>query len=326
MQTVELWKKEEYAYPAVGDFIPTVTSYIHEDEQERPAYVVVPGGGYEMVSASEGEIVAKKFYEKGFQSFVVTYTTRMPGPAPVRFQAMKDLAKAIAYIRKNAKKLKVDADKVTICGFSAGAHLCGCLAVHYDEPEIQPGGEYEGVNIRPDYAVLSYPVITSGEYAHKDSFTALLGENATPEELAYMSLEKQVNQNTPPIFLWQTAADETVPVENSYLMAQACKKAGIPYEHHVFHRGIHGLSLADEEWAKGEYGGQYCMKQLTNYIEDCIERGETPVEPFSGLGALPKGTDIGALFIKNMAQFCNYKPEPCVQVWPDLVENWLRDL
>jgi len=323
---MDLWRKEEYTYPVVGDFIPSITCYIHEDEQIRPAYIVVPGGGYEMVSAAEGEIVAKKFYEKGFQTFVVTYTTRMPGPDPVRFQAMKDLAKAIAYVRKNAMELKVDTDKVTICGFSAGAHLCGCLAVHYDEPEIQLGEEYEGVSIRPDYVVLSYPVITSGEYAHKGSFIALLGESATPEELAYMSIEKQVNENTPPIFLWQTATDETVPVENSYLMAEACKKAGIPCEHHVFHKGIHGLSLANDEWAKGEYGGSYCLKQLVSYIGYCIEHGETPAEPYSGLGALPKGTDIGALFIKNMAQFCNYKPEPCVQIWPDLVENWLYDL
>lgn len=171
MKTVALWSREEYTYPVIGDFLPTVTSYIHEDEQIRPAYMVIPGGGYGMVSASEGEIVAKKFYEKGFQSFVVTYTTRMPGPEPVKFQAMKDLARAIAYVRKHAAELKVDADKVTICGFSAGAHLCGCLAVHYDEPEIRPGGEYEGVRIRPDYAVLSYPVITSGEYAHRGSLS-----------------------------------------------------------------------------------------------------------------------------------------------------------
>lgn len=153
-----------------------------------------------------------------------------------------------------------------------------------------------------------------------------MGEDATPEELAYMSLEKQVTEDTPPIFLWQTATDKDVPVENSYLMAEACKKAGVPFEHHVFHKGIHGLSLANEEWAKGEYSGMYCMKQLTDYIAYCIEHGETPVGPFSALGALPRGTDIGKTLFKDMALANHYKPEPCVQIWPDLVENWLRDL
>ncbi len=326
METVRLWEPGEYTYPAIGDFIPTITSYIHEDGQIRPAFIVVPGGGYEMVASSEGEIVARKFYEKGFQCFVVTYTTRMPGPEPVRFQAMKDLAKAIAYVRKNAGSLKVDPDQVTICGFSAGGHLCGCLAVHYDEPEIQPKGAYEGVKIRPDRAVLSYPVITSGEYAHRGSFNALLGEDASEEALSYMSLEKHVDSNTPPVFLWQTATDEAVPVENSYLMAEACKKAGIPYEHHVFHKGIHGLSLGNEEWAEGAYGGKYCMEQMVQYITYCIEHGETPSEPFTWLGKLPKGTDIAEYFSKVMGQLWNHKPEPCVQIWPELVENWLKDL
>lgn len=326
METVRLWEREEYSYPAIGDFVPTITSYIHEDGQIRPVFMVVPGGGYEMVSPSEGEIVAQKFYEKGFQCFVVTYTIRMPGTEPVRFQAMKDLAKAIAYVRKNAAQLKADPDQVTVCGFSAGAHLCGCLAVHYDEPKIRPEGEYSGVKVRPDNVVLSYPVITSGEHAHRGSFIALLGEDATEEELSYMSLEKHVDQNTPPVFLWQTATDETVPVENSYLMAEACKKAGIPYEHHVFRKGIHGLSLANEEWAKGEYRGRYCVKQQCAYIASCMERGETPAEPFSELGTLPKGTDVAELLMKHMVQCHNYKPEPCVQIWPELVENWLADL
>ena len=71
METVKLWEQEEYTYPVIGDFIPTITSYIHEDEQVRPVFMVVPGGGYEMVSPSEGEIVAKKVYEKGFQCFVL---------------------------------------------------------------------------------------------------------------------------------------------------------------------------------------------------------------------------------------------------------------
>lgn len=326
METVALWEREEYHYPAIGDFIPTITSYIHEDGRIRPVFLIVPGGGYEKVSPSEGEIVAQKFYEKGFQCFVVTYTVRLPKSASLRFQPMKDLAKAIAYVRKHAARLKADADHVTVCGFSAGAHLCGCLAVHDDEPEIQLDGEYRNVKLRPDHVVLSYPVITSGEYAHRGSFAALLGEDATEKELSYMSLEKHVDTNTPPIFLWQTATDETVPVENSYLMAEACKKAGVPYEHHVFRKGIHGLSLADETWAKGAYGGRYCMKQLTEYIAFCTRQGKTPDAPFSEFGALPKETDIDELLMKKIVPFQNYKPEPCVQIWPELVENWLADL
>lgn len=324
--TYMLWSQDEFSYPVVGDFIPNITAYVHSDNKIRPAFLVVPGGGYRMVSASEGEIVAKKFYEKGFQSFVLTYTTCMPGPKPLKFQAMKDLSKAIVFLRKEKERFKIQEQEITICGFSAGAHLCGCLAVHFDEKEIQIGGLYEGISNRPDFVVLSYPVITSGPYAHQDSFLALLGENATPEELDYMSLEKHVRKDTSPIFLWQTATDETVPVENSYLFAEACKEAGISYEHHVFRKGMHGLSLANEEWASGNYGGHYAMRQLEDYIIACIEAGETPVPPFSGLEMLPKGTDVIDAFIQGTKTYVNYQPEPSVAIWPDLVDNWLKDL
>lgn len=325
-QTIELWSKAEYRYPVVGAFLPTLTSYVHEDGEVRPAFVVVPGGGYRHVSPTEGEIVAMRFYEKGFNAFVVTYTTCMPGPEPVRFQALKDLSKAVVYLRRHADEYSIDEHRVTICGFSAGAHLCGSLAVHYDEPQIALGGEYEGISNRPDTVVLSYPVITSGEYAHRDSFVALLGADATQEELEYMSLERHVNENTPPVFLWQTVTDEAVPVENSYLFAESCKRAGVPYEHHVFHKGVHGLSLSNEVWASGEYGELYTMRQISEYVSHCIENGLTPVEPFSAMANMPKGTDVAAAFMEGMRQFGRPQPEPCVQVWPELVENWLADM
>lgn len=170
----------------IGDFLPALTSYVHEDGKNHPAFVVVPGGGYCVVTATEGELVALKFYHKGFNAFVVTYTTCMPGPEPVRLQPLKDLSKAVVYLRRHREEYGIDEHRVNICGFSAGAHLCGSLAVHGDGPQIQPGGEYAGISNRPDAVVLSYPVITSGEYAHRDSFAALLGEDASKEDLEYM--------------------------------------------------------------------------------------------------------------------------------------------
>lgn len=62
-------------------------------------------------------------------------------------------------------------------------------------------------------------------------------------KLDYVSLEKQVKDDTPPCFLWQTVTDETVPVENSYLFAEALKKHGIIHAHHVFSKGRHGKRL-----------------------------------------------------------------------------------
>ena len=120
--------------------------------------------------------------------------------------------------------------------------------------QMSPEEAYQNVSNRPDVAILSYPVITSGKYAHRDSFVALFGKEPSEQELDYMSLENHVTKDTPPCFLWQTVTDQTVPVENSYLFAQACAQAGVPFAQHVFSEGIHGLSVATEEWLEQNIG------------------------------------------------------------------------
>ena len=289
--------------------------------------MVVPGGGYSMVSPTEGELVAKEYYRKGYNAFVVTYTTNLLKRSPLRMQPLKDLSKAVMFVRKRAEQFNIDPTKVTICGFSAGGHLCGSLAVHHDAKELVLDGEYEGINNRPDAVILSYPVITSGEYGHKDSFISLFGSNATQEELDYMSLEKHVTKETPPTFIWHTATDELVPVENSYLFANACKEQGIAFEHHVFGNGKHGLSLANEEWASGNFGEDYTLQQFYETIQYLVDNGNDLPEPFNTFGGIPEGISVKEAFKQALKQFVQYnQPDQGIAVWPELANNWLRKL
>ena len=223
----------------------------------------------------------------------------------------------VRLIRSRADEFGIREGKIILCGFSAGAHLCGSLCVHWTDVE-DPA--YGNISNCPDGAILSYPVITSGEYAHRDSFTALLGENATEEELSYMSLEKQVTENMPPVFLWQTATDELVPVENSYLMAMALKKAGVPMEHHVFPRGIHGLSLSNREWAENGFKAIYPMEQMF-----CIAK----VLEDKKITASPEKTGMLNFFLhpdeKALASMPKPRPVEEVAAWPELADRWIRN-
>ena len=113
---------------------------------------------------------------------------------------------------------------------------------------------YEGIKrtareVRPDGLILCYPVITSGEHCHPGSFQELLGENTQPELGQAVSLELHVTDQMPPVFLWHTVTDDTVPVENSLLLAWAMQKNHVNYEMHIYPSGCHGLSLATEETA-----------------------------------------------------------------------------
>lgn len=315
MDKITLWDQEEYQYSLSCGFIPNMRFYIHEDDIVRPCILITPGGGYCIVSPSEGEIVAKKFYDMGYQAAVVTYTTNLLMSAPLDKQPMMDLMRAIRYVRKNAESLKVN--KIILCGFSAGAHAVGTVGVHFDEIEDK---KYPGISGRPDALILSYPVITSGEYAHRDSFNALLGFTPAKEDLDYMSLEKHVSENTPPCFIWQTATDELVPVKNSYLFANALQEHHIPYSLHIFSKGPHGLSLADETWANEEFGEPYTLEQtfaLMKAVEDDL---------------IPLPDEVKQMLLNQKAMFTGEVEHQKgsvweeIKVWPELVDEWLKGL
>lgn len=295
-------------------FIPNIMTYIHNDDENksnRPCVIVVPGGAYCFISPSEGEIVAKKFYNMGFNTFVLTYTINMLQSDPLKMQPLKDISRTVRYVRANSDKFRIDQNKVVVCGFSAGGHLSGSLCVHYkDVPDENP--KYKDISNRSDAAILSYPVITSGEKAHRESFYALVGIDATEQELTYFSLEKQVTSDIPPCFIWQTVTDETVPIENSYLFSEALKEKGVPFAYHVFSEGDHGLSTADGAWARGEFGEPFTLDQ-TFRVTEAVKSGKVQVSDG----------------IRKMISFyeSNELPErivnPEVAVWPDLAKCWL---
>ena len=157
---------------------------------------------------------------------------------------LSDAEQAIRLVRQHASEWGVRPDRVGIMGASAGGHLAGMLGVFWNQEWLADRLGTTAETLRPAGLLLSYPVITAMDpEGHLESFRNLLGEEFEKEKERF-SLELQVTKDTPPVFLWHTAADESVPVENSFLMAMALKKAGVPVELHIFPEGAHGLSLA----------------------------------------------------------------------------------
>nr|MCR4901104.1 hypothetical protein [Treponema sp.] len=135
----KIWESGEYTYAAGYGFEPNIHGYLHdEDSNARDGIIIVPGGGYCMVVPPEAEIVAKTFYERGLNAFVLTYTTDITMSVPLKKQPMMDAARAVRFIRSRAKEYSLT-DKLIINGGSAGAHVCGSLAVHFDDvPDSNP--------------------------------------------------------------------------------------------------------------------------------------------------------------------------------------------
>lgn len=249
-ERLELWE-QDYIERNRIEGAPALDCYVLSGERRRGAVLVFPGGGYHFLSDREAESVALQFAAAGYHAFVLRYSV-----APNRHpQPLRDAARAVCLVRERAAEWKVAADRIAVCGFSAGGHLAACLGVHWDKREwLSAPGIDIGLN-RPDAMILCYPVITSNEFAHRSSFLNLLGEDPEAGLLDAMSLEKHVHARaTPAAFLWHTVADGLVPVENSLLFAQSLRAGGIPFEMHIFPDGPHGLSLATAETATEHVG------------------------------------------------------------------------
>ena len=206
-----------------SDYTATLTAYIPdnafapEEHKIRPAVLIIPGGGYEHTSDRESEPVAMKFISEGLCAFVLRYSV-----APAHFpQALCEAYTALGYIRENAAEWHIDANKIAVCGFSAGGHLSACVGAFWNAPWLDEYIKFDRNQIKPNLLVLSYPVITSGEFAHKGSVNNLLGDNKVEEKLELISLEKQVSSDVPPTFIWHTYEDGSVPVKNTLLFANA---------------------------------------------------------------------------------------------------------
>ena len=212
----------------------------------------------------EAVTIAEFYYENGFNAFIVHYrVSPNVHPAP-----LLDAQRGVKLVRFHAEEWGVDPERVFTIGFSAGGHLCGCVATMDDVCTVV-GDEIDGMNARPTGAILCYPVISSDPtVAHNDSFKSLLGDDYETSHERF-SLDKNISENTCPCFLFHTMADGAVPVENSLRMLQALRDRRISAEAFITPVGCHGIGLAQdmpgcEQWPRLtlDWLRRVCEKQV----------------------------------------------------------------
>lgn len=338
-ERINIYDAGEYQYKAAYGFQPNMHLYLHDEEEKRAFMLVVPGGGYCMVCGHEGEVVAREFYERGMNVAVLTYTSDITMSVPLMKQPLNDISRAVRVLRKNSNEWGIDDTKLVICGFSAGGHVCASLCTHFSDVE-ETNEKYKGYSNRPDASILCYPVITSGEFTHIYSMQALVGSDLPKEWMDYFSCEKHVTKDTPPCFLWQTVGDDLVPVENSYLYAQALRKEKIAFAQYAFPVGGHGMSVANENLARGTYPGDYTYEQLGLALEHiknhtAIDVSERRYEELIQQFGLDKQDGAKTEDVKEEEKqeeqaekaLEPYVPAvPDVSMWPELAWHFLKQV
>ncbi len=236
-----------------ADDQPVVSLQLSEPHlSTKSAVIVCPGGGYGFLSNElEGRFPATWLNSMGISAFILRYRIAPKYHHPV---PMLDIQRAIRTVRAHAAEWEIDPQKIGVWGFSAGAHLAATAGTLFDAGNPDAVDPIERMSSRPDFMILSYPVITmDAAFTHMGTRINLIGENPDPALIELLSTEAHVTSGTPPTFLFHTTTDDAVPVRNSVEFYSSLVRAGIPAEMHIYGNGPHGVNLAQFDPALGSW-------------------------------------------------------------------------
>lgn len=239
--------------PTELGYMPTLRLYLLEEADKlRPIVIIAPGGGYVSVNQEEDRVVSQ-YNAAGFHAAVLQYSVE-PHCFP---EPERDLMLAIGLVRERAEEWGIQKDRVAICGFSAGGHLCACVSTLWKKI-----GEER---CKSNAAILCHAVLTARLKHCRDFIAGHVGsEDEAVQELAFC--DQQVSGDTPPTFLYSTLEDKLTNVENVLYYGEMLAKHEVPFEMHVLPKGGHCAPWCDDIiWAKPVGGRDY------NYIKMSVE-------------------------------------------------------
>lgn len=241
-------------------FCPT-----QNQNKARAAVIICPGGSYHHLGMKhEGFATARWFNSIGMNAFVLQY--RVAYNEHHYPDQLVDLQMALAHVRQNAEEYGINPLKIGAIGFSAGGHLvtmAGEFAKTHNE--LQTLGINTAVNVRPDFVMPIYPVVSmQDDIGHKWSRKSLLGhvydEKRAVEGFGIsnirgfkysqsykdeFSMELNVPDDMPPVFLLACKDDPVVMYENSVRLDKALSEKEIAHTFITYEKGGHGFGMKE---------------------------------------------------------------------------------
>lgn len=227
--------------------------YLAKSEEPAPAIVYFHGGGWQKGSKKRIPRFLLRAHAEGWLT-VVSVEYRFIDVA-VHPAQIDDCARAIQFVRHNAKKWNIDPKRIGVVGSSAGAHLAAYIALQDDE--ANPISE-DPVARQSSRVLFAIPFAGPTDWGllnqieHKNSaYKQLIGyKPGTPtsemasERIKDVSPLSFVSADDPPMLIVHGDADSVVPIEHAQVLETALKKAGVPVELYVVKGGTHRVAGA----------------------------------------------------------------------------------
>lgn len=240
--------------------------YAPDSENTRGVGIIIlPGGSYHHLGIrNEGHDVAARLSHEGYDAFVLRYSTGMYGNAyPVM---MEDIQRAFMLVKENAAAYGINPHRVGVMGFSAGGHLAGWMGTYYDTNYLALYDLDPRLSLRPYFVAMIYPVVSMEDgLAHRKSRRNLLPAGHSPSLVRSLSLEKNVRNDMPPVFLVTCRDDHVVDPDNSIHYSRALREQDIPHRFVLYPEGGHGFGYSPDS---GNETARVWMDEFLEWMEN----------------------------------------------------------
>jgi acetyl esterase/lipase len=249
----EFTRVQDVIYGRKAGLALTMDVFTPKKDTNGRAVIFVVSGGWFSNHKAINPLFFQEFLKRGYTVFAVVHGSQPKFTIP---EILEDMHRAVRFIRYHAKDYRVDPDRFAIIGASAGGHLSlmqgtagnlgdpkaddpvervssrvQAVAAFFPPTDFlnwgKPGNEMINRAFRPPFtAAVDYHEFNK----EKALYLPITDEKKLREISAQVSPITHVNAETPPTLLIHGDKDELVPLQQSEIMLEKLKKAGIPAE------------------------------------------------------------------------------------------------